>query len=127
MLASWPRISRSSLPVSRVSISASASASRATMSPSRRMSRARPNPVSLPHGPDSARRAAATARSASSAEVEDHIKIAHHPLLVPPADGGEYAGAYWAGTKLVVAEDLGPDQDGAVTEFRELLHERGEA
>jgi hypothetical protein len=61
------------------------------------------------------------------AEVEDHIKIAHHPLLVPPADGGEYAGAYWAGTKLVVAEDLGPDQDEAVTEFRELLRERGEA
>lgn len=25
-------------------------------------------------------------------EVPDHIKIAHHPLLVPLADGGQYAG-----------------------------------
>ena len=62
----------------------------------------------------------------SWAAVEDHIKIAHHPLLVPLEDSGEYVGAYWAGTKLVVAEDLGPDQDEAVTEFRELLRERGE-
>ena len=62
----------------------------------------------------------------SWAAVEDHIKIAHHPLLVPLEDSGQYVGAYWAGTKLVVAEDLGPDQDEAVTEFRELLRERGE-
>jgi hypothetical protein len=60
------------------------------------------------------------------AAVEDHIKIAHHPLLVLE-ENGEYAGAYWAGTKLVVAQDLGPDQDEAVSEFRELLRERGEA
>jgi hypothetical protein len=62
----------------------------------------------------------------SWAEVEDHIKIAHHPLLVLD-EGGEYAGAYWAGTKLIVAEDLGADQDEAVGAFRELLRERGEA
>jgi hypothetical protein len=61
----------------------------------------------------------------SWAEVEDHIKIAHHPLLVPD-DDGEYAGAYWTGTKMVVAEDLGSDQDEAVAEFRDLLRERGE-
>ncbi len=60
-------------------------------------------------------------------EVEDHIKIAHHPLLVPLAGRGAYVGAYWADTRLVVADDLGPDQDEAVTEFRELLRERGEA
>jgi len=60
-------------------------------------------------------------------EVHDHIKIAHHPLLVAQADGDQYAGAYWAGTKMVVAEDLGSDQDQAVEEFRELLRERGEA
>lgn len=60
------------------------------------------------------------------AAVQDHIKIAHHPLLVLD-EGGEYAGAYWAGTRLVVAPDLGPDQDEAVSEFRELLRERGEA
>ena len=60
-------------------------------------------------------------------DVYDHIKIAHHPLLVPQADGGEYAGAYWAGTKMVVAEDLGSDQDEAVQEFRDVLRERGEA
>lgn len=59
-------------------------------------------------------------------EVQNHIKIAHHPLLVPVDDSGEYVGAYWAGTKLVVAEDLGPDQDQAIREFREFLHDRGE-
>jgi hypothetical protein len=60
-------------------------------------------------------------------EVHDHIKIAHHPLLVLQQDGGQYAGAYWADTRMVVAEDLGPDQEQAVQEFRELLRERGEA
>jgi hypothetical protein len=59
-------------------------------------------------------------------DVYDHIKIAHHPLLVTLDDGADHAGAYWDGTKMVVAEDLGPDQDEAVTEFRELLRERGE-
>ncbi len=59
--------------------------------------------------------------------VQDHIKIAHNPLLVPRGDSGEYVGAYWADAQLVVAEDLGSDQDEAVREFRELLRERGEA
>lgn len=63
----------------------------------------------------------------SWAQVQDHIKIAHHPLLVPPAGSGQYAGAYWAGTRMVVAEDLGADPEQAVLEFRELLRERGEA
>lgn len=60
-------------------------------------------------------------------EVQNHIKIAHNPLLVPLGDRAEYVGAYWADTELVVAEDLGPDQDEALSEFREFLHERGEA
>jgi hypothetical protein len=60
-------------------------------------------------------------------DVYDHIKIAHHPLLVLQADGDQYAGAYWADTKMVVAEDLGSDQDDAVQEFRDVLRERGEA
>ncbi len=60
-------------------------------------------------------------------EVRNHIKIGHHPLLVSPDDLGQYVGAYWAGTKLVVARDLGSDQDEAVREFREILRERGEA
>ena len=60
-------------------------------------------------------------------EVQDHIKIAHNPLLVPLADGARYVGAYWAGTELAVAGDLGSDQDQAVLEFREFLRERGEA
>jgi len=60
-------------------------------------------------------------------EVQNHIKIAHNPLLVPRGDGDEYVGAYWADTQLVVAGDLGSDQDEAVREFRELLRERGEA
>lgn len=59
-------------------------------------------------------------------DVYDHIKIAHHPLLVVLEDGADHAGAYWDGTKMIVAEDLGPDQDEAVAEFRELLRERGE-
>ena len=59
-------------------------------------------------------------------EIRDHIKIAHHSLLVPPADGGQFAGAYWTGTEMIVIEDLGPDQDQAIEEFRALLRERGE-
>jgi hypothetical protein len=60
-------------------------------------------------------------------EVQNHMKIAHSPLLVPLKDGGQYVGAYWAGTKLVVADELGSDQEQAVREFREFLRERGEA
>ena len=64
---------------------------------------------------------------ASWDEVRDHIKIAHHSLLVPPlADGGPFSGAYWTGTDMVVIGDLGPDQDQAIDEFRALLRERGE-
>ena len=59
-------------------------------------------------------------------EVHDHIKIAHHHLLIPPADGGDYTGAYWTGTEMIVVDDLGPDQDQAIEEFRALLQERGE-
>jgi hypothetical protein len=59
-------------------------------------------------------------------EVRDHIKIAHHSLLVSPADGGEYAGAYWTGTDMVVLPDLGSDQDQAVEEFRVFLQEHDE-
>ena len=55
-------------------------------------------------------------------QVRDHIKIAHHHLLVPPAaDGDEYSGAYWTGTDMAVVEDLGADQDQAIDEFRALL------
>jgi hypothetical protein len=59
-------------------------------------------------------------------EVRDHIKIAHHSLLVPLAGGSQFAGAYWTGTDMVVIDDLGPDQDQAIDEFRALLQERGE-
>jgi hypothetical protein len=62
----------------------------------------------------------------SWAEVHDHIKIAHHSLLVPPSGGGQFAGAYWTGTDMVVIDDLGSDQDQAIEEFRALLQERGE-
>jgi len=63
----------------------------------------------------------------SWAEVRDHIKIAHHPMLVPPsADGGQFAGAYWTGTDMVVIDDLGPDQDQAVDDFRAALQDLGE-
>ncbi len=62
------------------------------------------------------------------ADVQDHIKIAHNPLLVPPAGArAQYAGVYWAGTEMIVAEDLGPDQEQAISDFREFLRDRGEA
>jgi hypothetical protein len=59
-------------------------------------------------------------------QVQDHIKIAHSPLLVGPGADGEYAGAYWASTQMVVAAALGTDQDEALSEFRDLLRERGQ-
>ncbi len=59
-------------------------------------------------------------------QVRDHIKIAHHPLLTRPDGGDQYAGAYWTGTDMVVVEDLGPDQDQAIDEFRASLQEHGE-
>jgi hypothetical protein len=62
----------------------------------------------------------------SWAEVRDHIKLAHAPLLVPPAGGGDYTGAYWTGTDMVLARDLGPDQDEALAEFRDYLRDQGE-
>ena len=63
----------------------------------------------------------------SWAQVRDHIKIAHHSLLVPPpAGGGDFAGAYWTGTEMVVIDDLGPDQDQAIDDFRATLQDLGE-
>ena len=60
-------------------------------------------------------------------EVRDHIKIAHHPLLVPPpADGDQFAGAYWTGTDMVLIDDLGADQDQAIDDFRAVLQDLGE-
>lgn len=60
------------------------------------------------------------------ADVRDHIKIAHGPLLVRLADGGEYTGVYWTGTEAVTVQDLGSDHDQAIDDFREFLQERGE-
>jgi hypothetical protein len=59
-------------------------------------------------------------------EVRDHIKIAHSPLLVSPDGDGQYTGAYWSGTQMRLAEDLGSDQAEAVDEFRDFLREHGE-
>jgi hypothetical protein len=59
-------------------------------------------------------------------EVRDHMKIAHHPLLVPRPETGQYAGAYWTGTDMVVLDDLGEDQESAVDEFRAFVQERDE-
>jgi hypothetical protein len=60
-------------------------------------------------------------------DVRDHVKIGHGPVLVPGADGGDCSGAYWAGTEVVVADGLSPDLDEAVSEFRALLRDAGEA
>jgi hypothetical protein len=62
-------------------------------------------------------------------EVRDHVKIAHHSILMPPpegTDGAEYAGAYWTGTDMVVIPDLGLDQEQALDEFRAFLQYHGE-
>ena len=59
-------------------------------------------------------------------DVHDHIKIAHNFLLVLPEDDGEYAGAYWTGTEMIVLDELGTDLDEALDEFRDLLRQRGE-
>ena len=60
-------------------------------------------------------------------DVQDHIKIAHGPLLVLLEGSTEYAGVYWTGTNAVMTEGLGPDHEQAILEFRELLVERGQA
>ena len=59
-------------------------------------------------------------------QVYDHIKIAHHHLLIPPADGGDFTGAYWTGTEMALVEDLGPDAEEAIDEFRAFLQENDE-
>jgi hypothetical protein len=41
-------------------------------------------------------------------------------------DTGTYVGAYWSGTQTIVTEDLGPDQDQAIEDFRSYLLDRGE-
>ncbi len=58
--------------------------------------------------------------------VQDHIKISHSPLLMLQEDTGEYVGVYWSSSRAAIAEDLGPDQDEAVQEFREFLRDHGE-
>lgn len=62
----------------------------------------------------------------SLAEIKDHIKIAHSPLLTGPDGSGQYVGAYWSGTEMLLAEDLGSNQEQAIAEFPDLLYERGE-
>ena len=60
-------------------------------------------------------------------DIQDHVKIAHHPLVVLPEGSTMYAGVYWTGTAMAVIEDLGSDHDQAISEFRELQRERGQA
>ena len=60
-------------------------------------------------------------------DIQDHIKIAHHPLLVLPDGSDDYVGVYWADAAMAVIEDLGSDLDQAIIEFRDFLRERGEA
>ncbi len=59
-------------------------------------------------------------------EVRDHIKIAHHHLLVRSSDGDDYSGVYWTGTDMAVVENLGPDPEEAIDEFRAYLQEHDE-
>ena len=60
-------------------------------------------------------------------QVLDHIKIAHHHLLVPSADGDDYfRRLLWTGTDMAVIPDLGPDPEEAIDEFRAFLQEHDE-
>jgi hypothetical protein len=59
-------------------------------------------------------------------DIQDHIKIVHHPLLVLPEEGAGYVGVYWTNAAMAVLEDLGSDPDEAIGEFREFLREHGE-
>ena len=59
-------------------------------------------------------------------QVRDHIKIAHHHLLVPPDPDGEYTGVYWTGREMALVSDLGSDQEEAIEEFRAYLQEHDE-
>ena len=45
---------------------------------------------------------------------------------MPSADGAGYAGACRTGTDMAVVEDLGPDQEDAIDEFRAYLQEHDE-
>lgn len=60
-------------------------------------------------------------------EAREHARIARAPILFEPAEGGEYRGLYWSdeARAILVADDLGDDQDEALEEFRDLLRERG--
>ena len=59
-------------------------------------------------------------------QVHDHIKIAHHHLLVPPDTDGDYTGVYWTGREMALVSDLGSDQEEAIEEFRAYLQEHDE-
>jgi hypothetical protein len=59
-------------------------------------------------------------------DVQDHIKIAHSPLLVVQSGSAQYVGVYWTGTEAVVTEDLDSDHEQAISDFRDYLRERGE-
>ena len=58
-------------------------------------------------------------------EVRDHIKIAHHHVLMLTDDAG-YSGAYWTGTEMAIIPDLGSDPEEAIEEFRVYLQEHDE-
>lgn len=60
-------------------------------------------------------------------DIQDHIKIAHHPLLVLPDGSDDYVGVYWANAAMAVTGDFGSDLDQAISDFRGFLRERGEA
>jgi hypothetical protein len=59
-------------------------------------------------------------------DIQDHIKIAHHPLLVLPDGSDGYVGVYWFNLAVARTAELGSDLDEAIAEFREFLRDRGE-
>ena len=48
-------------------------------------------------------------------------------MLVLPDGSDDYVGVYWANAAMAVTGELGSDLDRAISDFRDLLRERGEA
>jgi hypothetical protein len=58
-------------------------------------------------------------------QVQNHVGIAHRPVLAPQPDSDQYKGVYWNNqTRSVeVTGDLGSDQGQAAGGFRAFLRE----
>ena len=59
-------------------------------------------------------------------QVHDHIKIAHHHLLIPRPTAGTTPASTGPAPRWPWSSDLGPTQEEAIEEFRAFLQEHDE-